>query len=75
MEEKPIVKSKNVGREKDAKEKISRWIRPKEIKNRKQLVEIMQDKGMKTKGSYSDLHTAYECAYNEWYDDRRRERI
>ena len=51
IQENPI-KSTNVGREKDAKE--SPWVRPKDIKNRKKRIEIMQEKGMKTKGSYTD---------------------
>ena len=51
---------------------IEKWIRPRDIKNRKQLIEILESKKMKTRGTYTDLQTTYEHAYNKWYEKKRK---
>src|SRR3990167_1974927 len=72
--EEPKILERGEGNKKSAKMKDDLWTRPREIKSRKQLVGIMQEKGISTKGTYTDLLATYESQYNLWHAATRNKR-
>ena len=72
--EKPKILERGERNKRSAEIKDDKWIRPRDIKTRKQLVDIMQEKGLQVKGTYTDLLATYECRYNIWHAATRNKR-